>query len=363
MRTLISTLIALLCFLSLFAQIDTVRVDLSPDSLDRAYQESGASAQALSLYNRGLAEFRKYQVQDAIATFSEVLAMEPDFAKAYYNRAAAHIEAGSYHRATADYDRYLLLSDEPKSDAYFLRARAHHLLDHRSRAIDCYQEAIDRGASAAEAAQYRAELLYQAGRHEEALDDYNRSLRFRPDHAGSLHDRAGTLMALGRIDKAIGDYERAIALDPSIGRAFANLGAAYRKKERYAEALSMLNQAVKLEPNNAVVLNSRGQIHFQQENYLEAERDFREALMKDEKYAFAHNNLAASLIKQERYDEAVKSAGKAIQLQKDYGPAYLNRGIAREMIRDMVGACEDWKKAAELDMNQANRYLAAACKY
>ena len=40
----------------------------------------------------------------------------------------------------------------------------------------------------------------------------------------------------------------------------------------------------------------------------------------------------------------------------DYGYAYLNRGIAKEMLRDNIGACEDWKKATQLGVESAKNY-------
>ena len=67
--------------------------------------------------------------------------------------------------------------------------------------------------------------------------------------------------------------------------------------------------------------------------------------------------MGTSLIKLERYNEAIVALSKAIELNPDYGEAYLNRGNAREMIRDVRGACLDWKQAINLGQIQAKSFV------
>jgi hypothetical protein len=47
----------------------------------------------------------------------------------------------------------------------------------------------------------------------------------------------------------------------------------------------------------------------------------------------------------------------AIELNNDYGIALLNRGFVRELMGDLNGACEDWTRAAELGIEEAEQYL------
>jgi hypothetical protein len=48
-------------------------------------------------------------------------------------------------------------------------------------------------------------------------------------------------------------------------------------------------------------------------------------------------------------------------LEPTNGYAFLNRGIAKEMLRDEAGACVDWKKAEELGVETAKNYNGS-CK-
>jgi lipoprotein NlpI len=63
----------------------------------------------------------------------------------------------------------------------------------------------------------------------------------------------------------------------------------------------------------------------------------------------------------QEYTDAITEANIAIELNPDYGYAYLNRGIAKEMIRDKKGACSDWSKAEELGVQSASAHLSNTC--
>ncbi|MDB2651816.1 hypothetical protein N9Y26_00755 [bacterium] len=42
--------------------------------------------------------------------------------------------------------------------------------------------------------------------------------------------------------------------------------------------------------------------------------------------------------------------------------ALLNRGITREMLRDVDGACQDWQKAYDLGLEKGNEYYINNCE-
>jgi Flp pilus assembly protein TadD len=59
---------------------------------------------------------------------------------------------------------------------------------------------------------------------------------------------------------------------------------------------------------------------------------------------------------------AINDFTQAIGIDPKYGEAYLNRGIVKEMLRDMKGACTDWKKASELGVAAAENYVNNQCQ-
>ena len=46
-----------------------------------------------------------------------------------------------------------------------------------------------------------------------------------------------------------------------------------------------------------------------------------------------------------------------------YANAYANRGTAKEMNRDMEGACMDWAKARELGSDVGKAYQSENCEF
>ena len=73
-------------------------------------------------------------------------------------------------------------------------------------------------------------------------------------------------------------------------------------------------------------------------------------------------NRAAIYHLQKHYTGALADLEQAVKLQANNATALLNRGIAREMLRDVDGACQDWKKAYELGMEKANEFYINNCE-
>ncbi len=61
------------------------------------------------------------------------------------------------------------------------------------------------------------------------------------------------------------------------------------------------------------------------------------------------------------YNGTISDYTKAIELDPDYTYAYVNRGVAKEIIGDLNGACADWKKAASLGYTNAAKWVANEC--
>jgi Flp pilus assembly protein TadD len=65
---------------------------------------------------------------------------------------------------------------------------------------------------------------------------------------------------------------------------------------------------------------------------------------------------------QENYTGALADLESAVKLQPNNATALLNRGITREMLRNVDGACEDWQKAYDLGMEKGKEYYINNCE-
>ena len=58
---------------------------------------------------------------------------------------------------------------------------------------------------------------------------------------------------------------------------------------------------------------------------------------------------------------AIADYTKAIEFDPNYAEAYSNRGISKENLGDLNGACADWKKAAALGHKNSTKWVADKC--
>ena len=58
---------------------------------------------------------------------------------------------------------------------------------------------------------------------------------------------------------------------------------------------------------------------------------------------------------------AIFYATKAIEIDPNYSIAFLNRGVAKENLGDMKGACDDWRKASSLGNEYTAEWVRNQC--
>jgi tetratricopeptide (TPR) repeat protein len=148
---------------------------------------------AKALYDRGNALFALKRIEEALASYDRAVAVKPDYAEAFNNRGNALVKLERVAEALASYDRALAFKP-------------------------AYPDALNN----------RGNLLKDFGRIEEALASYDHALTINPDHPQTLSNRGNALSELNRLDEAIDSYTGAIALSPTYaealtGRAMASL--------------------------------------------------------------------------------------------------------------------------------------------
>jgi tetratricopeptide (TPR) repeat protein len=119
---------------------ETVRA-IAEEALWTVWSRSG-DARVDDLFKRGVSEMNAEHFGDAIATFTRIIELKPDFAEGWNKRATAYYLAGEYRRSLADCDQvikrnpqhfgalsgygqiYLQLDRPDKALEYFRRALA-----------------------------------------------------------------------------------------------------------------------------------------------------------------------------------------------------------------------------------------------
>jgi tetratricopeptide (TPR) repeat protein len=172
----------------------------SPQDFDRALKIDPNSADAYLI--AGMCSQRRdhmgtVDLDRAERAETRAIALKPDFAAAYYNRALLYVTKRNYGRALADLDS-LQRIDPDNADVHTLTGVIRGAQGDLGAAVREHGKAIVADPLGARRYLYRAWALFNAGRANAALVDANRAMMLAPAMASAYETR-------GRIEQVLGD--------------------------------------------------------------------------------------------------------------------------------------------------------------
>ena len=300
------------------------RIDLRPNLLLTG--PSGSAAPALSpvvdtYLDRGDAESKQSDWKDAIADFTEVLAINPQSSAAYNDRGGARQSKGDLDGAISDYTKALEI-DPQMAAAYHGRGN-----------IKAAKNDLDG-----------------------AIADFTKAVRIDPTMAVAYDSRGNARTAKGDLDGAIADFTQAITIDPNLAGAYSDRGFARQANGNFDGAISDYTQALVLKPKTASSYYNRGLARLSQGNSDAAIVDFDRALAFDPKIAEAYYYRGNAKSATRDLDGAIADFTQAVALSPKIAMAYCNRGLARQAKGDIAGAFTDYTQALAIDPKIAIAY-------
>ncbi|MFD6889917.1 tetratricopeptide repeat protein [Streptomyces sp. NPDC059957] len=303
---------------------------------------------SLALTLRGRDRRLAEDYAQAVADYTQALALDPGAERAYLGRAVTHLLTSSEDEAIADYTRVMEINPGHVSSLvsrgmlYRWADRCEESLADLNRAMefvpDDQQALTDRGAT-----------YHAMARYEEALADFTRALATQPvDAAQTLVHRAGTFESMGRYEEAFDDYRQAVALSPDDGSAFLRRGLAHRKVERYEEALADFTRAVELRPDDARPVAWRADAYRELRQHEAALADYSRAIELDQGYGWAHTGRGQVFLSLERYDEALSDFDRAIAHEPDEPLGFFLRAMTWVKLGGFERALADYDRLQDL---------------
>jgi predicted TPR repeat methyltransferase len=98
--------------------------------------------------------------------------------------------------------------------SYKIMGDAHGRLDHRKKAIECYEKAISIEPENADTHAALGDAMYASGKSERAIACYRRAIEIKPDHVVAHRFLGNILLERGDKEGAIDCYRRVIELQP-----------------------------------------------------------------------------------------------------------------------------------------------------
>ena len=151
------------------------------------------------------------QYERAVEACDQAIAINPDYADAYYNRGLAYIRLTEYQNAIEDFDQVVRLSPDD-IDARINLGMAQLMACHPAQALDTYDEIVK-------------------------LDHEN---------AAGYNGRGAAYFDQGQFEKSVQEFDTAIHLNPRLGYAYSNRAVSYIRLGRYEEAEQDVSAAAEL---------------------------------------------------------------------------------------------------------------------
>lgn len=201
----------------------------------------------------GVIAARAGDADGALRRFNRTLDLNPEFAKAYSNRAALAVQKGDYQAALADYTRAIEINPDLEP-AHTGRGRVCHMLGMLEEGLRHLDAAELLAPDDAMIATGRGDLLVDLGRYGEARDAYRRAIELRPD-GSAAHRNLSWMLATCPVaefrdgNAALDHAERAEKLAGAADDLTLDTkAAALAALGRYEEAAKVQQEAVERAP-------------------------------------------------------------------------------------------------------------------
>lgn len=376
----------------------------------------------------GSAKYKCRACELAVKEFDKAVALDKDYAEAYYGRSLAYSCTKDYVSAMIDIDHAIRL--QPSQVLYY-EGKARILLESgkNAEAQKTFNEALRMDSLCWQAWYGLALAERKANPSSVSTKAFDQAIRLNPDFAMAYLGRAETNYQKGEFGAALVDLEIAKDLAPTYAKVFLMHGMTMIKLENYTAAIEDATRAAELDPTNGQAYYTRGEAYYNMEQYGKAELDFAmatdcnkkdggawfkrgicndqlgdmksakkyygKAIKKNRGLDEAYSRRAAIWEKMLKPKKAIPDLSNAIALTPDNVPLRLRRGflylqlsqvqlasddfvhatqvdpnsgqgyyglgMARYQNGNVLGACEAWKRAAELNDAKAKEELAKYC--
>jgi TolB-like protein/DNA-binding winged helix-turn-helix (wHTH) protein/Tfp pilus assembly protein PilF len=266
-------------------------------------------------------------LQTAVASYTEAIRLDPNYALAYAARSIAVLKATDY---ASTMPAVLAGSDKAEADARKTIALAPNLSEGHLALGGVYDT--------------RLEFTH-------ALEEYQRALALGPGNARVLRNYGSFAVSVGHGDSGLTALRRAVALDPLNRQAHMHLGYGLLALRNYAEAIAALKEAEAVDPPQPGALADTIGIAYYLLGEFESARSACEN-MRDE--YLGPYCLAMTYDKLGRHADAETMLAKDRTLEGDPGAVHLSQVYAQwgETARAL-----DWLEAAVRLRNPDLMYL------
>ncbi len=208
----------------------------------------------------------------------------------------------------------------------------------------------------------RGDIFMLVKDYKNAAKDYSHAIKIRKKNIDYLYKRANAYLLAHKYKKALKDYNLLIDKDPRKLILFYKRATVNNELKKYKKALSDINIFLKFYTKNKEALFLCGRINYNNDNFFKALEVLNICVELDktnpkyfEKRGDIHFNTRT-------YNYAIKDYYLALDLSPKSGEIYFKIGNTYFKQGYYKRACENWKRAEQLDYYKASDFLVKYCK-
>lgn len=234
-------------------------------------------------FTYGVALFQNGYLEQAAASFEQVIAAKPSEPEAYYNLGTLYLRQNQMEKARQNLEQAVKL-------------RANH----------------------PEAWNNLGMIAAQEGLAEEAIGDFQRSLEARPSYVTAMLNLGSLYRRRGNFAEAEKLLMRAVESEPQNPEANYGLGMLYARQEQLPRAEGYLQKAVDLRPGYADALNNLGVLLVREKQFAAAKEKFTTCIQKEPSFDQAYLNLARLYVILEDKEKAKEVLRALLERQPEH---------------------------------------------
>lgn len=358
-----------------------------------SFGQPGKAGSAAALLKRATQQADSGKYNDAAQTYAAAIKSDSTNADAHYGLARVLVYLARpdlAFRAVTTSLRY----DSTRAAAWAFRGALAGQYYSKIGALQDYTRALNLTPDNADFRLARAMVFQDRNQWQESKSDLDLLLARHADNANARIARAQSLLALGEYPAALADLDAVLQANPNQSQAQFLIGSVKAAQRDYEGAIAAYTEAIKLDPAYAGAYYTRANLRFEAQNYEAARADLDSALRHNPVFLDAYNLRAQvhlnrkdydaciadcnvilenrtssavlatrgnALYNQKKYMEALVDLDAAIKLDASNGTAFLMRGLIRLQLELKSTACQDFTRARELGILQAEGMVRRYC--
>jgi tetratricopeptide (TPR) repeat protein len=201
----------------------------------------------------------------------------------------------------------------------------------------------------------KANIAYDSGDYKTAIDEYTKVIEKFPEEFLPYYFRGSARFNSSDYEGAMADYTKVLELRDDNFLAYDGRGWCSFELKKYAKAKDDFRKSFEIKPLYAESISNLGYVFFMEGQIDSALFYYNLAVERDPKCLMALFNRAQTYDSLKKYSAAIDDYSSILAIDSANYQIYSLRGKMKEKAEDRAGAKDDYKLAAEFEMQHNDK--------